>query len=118
MRFIMFHSAVPAQCLGVKVPHGHGAIAGSGQQERGVGRQCADSHRTAVRVLQRCGRLTCRRAPDDGGAVCGAGEQVAAAGAEAAAVNRVAVTRQRRVRQLGEVSGVINANCLIAGTRR
>lgn len=109
---------VPAQCLGGKVPEGHGAIAGPCQQERGVWSQCADSERTAGRVLQRRRHLTCLRAPRDDRAVRGAAEQEAAAGAEAAAVDPVTVTGERRKRQLREVSGVVDAEGFVTRAGR
>lgn len=112
------HCAAAAQCLGGEVPEGHGTITGPCQQEGGVGCQRAHSERTAARVLQRRGRLTCLRAPHDGGPICGAAEQVPATRAEAAAVNPVAVARQRREGKLREVSGVINSQSLVTGGGR
>lgn len=115
MVWLTLGQAVPAQCLAGEVPEGHGAIAGPGQQEGGVRRQCAHSERTAARVLEHRGDLTCPRAPHDHRAVRGAAEQVAAARAEAAAVNPVPVTRQRGAGELREVRGVINTEGLIPG---
>lgn len=55
------------------------------------------------------------RAPHHDGAVRGAADQVAATRAEAAAMDPVAVTRQRRVGELREVAGAVDADGLVAG---
>lgn len=115
MMWLTLGHTVPAQCLAGEVPEGHGAIAGPGQQEGGVRRQCAHSERTAARVLQHRGHLTCPRDPHDHRAVRGAAEQVAAARAEAAAVDPVPVTRQRGEGELREVRGVVNTEGLVPG---
>lgn len=111
--FSVIH-AVPAQSFGGEVPEGHGAVTSPAHQEGGVRRQCADSERAALRVLQRRQQLAGVRPPQPDGAVRGAAEQEAAAGAEAAAVDPVAVARQRRVRKLGEVRRVVNAKRFIS----
>lgn len=110
--------SVPAQGLGVKVPEGHGAVAGPGQQQGAVRRQRARAQRAARGVTQHRRGLARVRPPHDGGAVRGAAEQVAAAGAEAAAVNPVAVARERRAGELREVRGVVHAQGFVAGAGR
>lgn len=103
----------PAQSSGWEVPQSYGAVCSARNQTRGVGWEGAHPDRTPARMLEHGLDLTAAHRPHHRGGIRGAGRQVLAAGAETAAVDPVTVARERRERELGEVSGGVDPDGFI-----
>lgn len=114
---LFFLFFLPAQLFGGEIPESQRPIRRTGNQVEGVRRQSTDPDGAATGMLQDGLDVARDRGPNHRGGVRGAGDEELPTGAEAAAVDAVAVSRQRRVRQLGEVPGVVDSEGFVPGAR-